>query len=88
MFVKKGDKMSRDLIEEAFKVRGYAKLTSFWGGKEHKRCVQLTVPYEGYCQMTYDEAISFFNQCIDEITKIDKRYNENPPWWEELSELS
>jgi len=77
--------MTEDLIELDCDVEGWLKLNSFSGGLERGRCIQLTTPLpNGYVQMTYNQARRFFRQAIKEINKIEKRYNENPPWWEEI----
>jgi len=65
-------------------VEGYLILNSFWGGKEKRRCVQLTTPKD-YVQMTFDDARAFFKECIKKINEIDEKFNEYPPWWEVLS---
>ena len=76
--------MTVDLINPwACDVRGYLLLNSFTGGKEHSRCVQLTMGGdEGYVQMTYDDARAFFQEGIDKINEIEEQFNKSPPWWE------
>lgn len=72
-------------------VESYLILSSFWGRTKNRRCVQLTVnrgPDASYAQMTYDDARLFFKLAIEEIDKIEKRYNENAPWWEEIHDSS
>ena len=64
----------------------YMKLNSFWGGK-NKRCIQLSINtgvHACYIQMTYGNARDFFKEAIKQIDDIEARYNESPPWWEEI----
>ena len=66
----------------------YLKLNSYWGGSKHKRCIQLTIntrEHACYAQMTFDNARKFFQKALNELDKIEKQFNENPPWWEVLS---
>ena len=82
--------MSRELIEEWASDIGisYAKLNSYWGGDENKRCVQLsinTIENACYLKMTFNHAKEFFKTCLDEMEKVEKEYNENPPWWEVIN---
>ena len=81
--------MTETLIEQWDCLEGYLKLNSFWGGKDNRRCVQLTSPSgTGYVQMTYDDARLFFKLAIEEIDKVEARYNENAPWWETINNSS
>jgi len=80
--------MTVTLIDEfECDVKGYLKLNSFAGG-DKGRCVQLTTPYEGYVQMTFDQAREFFKLAIEEINEIESRFNEYPPWWEVIRDSS
>ena len=76
--------MTEQLIEQWDCLEGYLMLNSFWGGKDNKRCVQLTTQ-GSYVQMTYDDARLFFKLAIEEIDKIEARYNDNAPWWEVIN---
>ena len=80
--------MSNALIEWDCDVDGYVKLNSFWGGKEDRRCVQLTTPSKGWVQMTYNDARAFFQECIQAINDIEEEYDDNPPWWEVINNSS
>jgi len=75
--------MGEELIDYICNVKGSIHLGSFWGGGKG-RCVQLTIGMN-YVQMTYDEAIRFFNDCIQKINEMNEKYNENVPWWEKLA---
>ena len=75
--------MGEELVNWCGNKGGYIGLDSFWGGSEFKRCVQITIA-TNYVQMTYEDAKEFFRKCIKEIELIENRYNDNPPWWEEM----
>lgn len=76
--------MTEDLVEHQCDVRGSLLLSSFFGGVKNGRCVQLTTPSD-YVQMTFDDAKAFFKEAIKTIEAIEKQYNENPPWWEQIA---
>ena len=77
--------MTEDMLDWDCDKRGCLKLNSFWGGKGYGRCVQLTTPLpDGYVQMTFDDARTFFRDAIRLIDAREEGYNENPPWWETI----
>ena len=81
--------MTVDLIDPwDCDVEGYLILNSF-AGKNASRCVQLTTGGgEGYVQMTFDDARTFFQEAIDKINEIEEQFNECPPWWEVIQSSS
>lgn len=91
--------MTEDLVEHLCDVHGTLVLSSYHGGEKNGRCVQLTtqeqyvekifddaklITQDKYVQMTFDDARKFFRDAIQAIDEIEKKYNENPPWWEQL----
>jgi len=79
--------MSRKLLEHCCsRNTEHLILGSYCGGENTPRCVQLTIRSGDYVQMTFAEAKSVFEQMIKAIEKIEKEYDSNQPWWEELME--
>jgi len=79
--------MSRDLIQYQTTVdNNTVYLSAFHGGK-FGRCVQLDIQKNGYCSMTFKEAIKLFKAMIVEIKKLEEEYNRNSPWWEQWKEV-
>lgn len=79
--------MTQQLIEKFDCLEGMFLLTAAWGGKDG-RVVQITTgenSHVGYSILTFDDAKKTFAKAIREIKKLEKEYNENPPFWEVIS---
>jgi len=78
--------MTRELLEHSCDVKGSIFLTAAHGGV-HGRVVQVTTQFDraGYCVMTFAEAKKILSKMRRAITKLEKEYNADPPWWERMA---